>query len=163
MTFAFGLPMIVTAVCFVRILVALRTTEKKFGDRYGKKSVLRRDSARNVRDQYVSSLLIAFVYITSWFPYAGVCFMFFHHLNVPIWFEYFSIHLAKSSTVTSTIIFCLIEKRVRVFFKKNLLRRFSCTVNPDVVTGNCFTIPKRNQNTTATNFVCTRKEKKGDI
>ena len=38
--------------------------------------------------------------------------------DVPMGFELFAIYMSKSSTVTSPVVFCLIEKRVRSFLRK---------------------------------------------
>lgn len=114
---SFGLPLVISAVCFGRIIVELRRTAWTVKRQYGRASSISRDSHKSTNEQCISSLLTSLVYIASWLPYSIVLFFFFYKKHVSIAFEYTAIYLAKSSVVTSPIVFCLIEKRVRSFIK----------------------------------------------
>ena len=64
-----------------------------------------------------------------------VCFLFFYNERVPIQLEHFAIYMSKSATVSSPIVFCLLEKDARKYMSRNLSaivsRRGS---RPDVIT-----------------------------
>lgn len=113
---SFWLPLLLTISCFAHIVVELRRTTVSVARQYGKNSAISRDSVRSLQEQYISSMLAALIYIVSWCPYACVCVMFFYNKHVPLEVEYFSIYMSKSCTITSPIIFCLIEKRVRNYW-----------------------------------------------
>ena len=102
-----------------QILREIRRTASMFSYKLGHNSRLSRDSVRTAHGQYLSTLLITSTYLLSWMPYACVCFMFYFHQYVPVKFEMFAIFTSKSATVTSPIIFCLIEKPFRKFLKKD--------------------------------------------
>lgn len=110
---AFVLPICVTAICFGRILCELKRATFVARRQFGNKSMIARDSNKSVYDQSITSLLTVLIYVISWAPYAIVCFLFYNNKVVSFSLEYFAIFMAKSSTVTSPFVFCIIEKRVR--------------------------------------------------
>lgn len=122
MVFSFLLPLTCTAICFGCIICDLRRSAMSFKRQYGKASTISRDSNKAVHQQYVSSLLTTTIYVVSWVPYAVVCFLFFHDYAVPHSVELFSIYMSKSATVTSPVIFCLIERRVVEFVRTHSTR-----------------------------------------
>lgn len=111
---SFGFPLLLTTVCFAHIIIVLRGISTTFIRRFGRTSHIIQDSNKNIMEQFIS-LITAIVYISSWIPLAIVCFMYYFQEHVPLHVEYFAIYLAKTCTITSTIVFCLIEKRVRKF------------------------------------------------
>ena len=63
------------------------------------------------------------VYFVSWVPYGVVCFMMYYRIHVPTPFEYVAIYTSKSATISSPIIYCLIEKQFYVFVKTMCRRK----------------------------------------
>jgi len=114
----FGIPLIVTAICFAHIIVILHRTAYVFARKFGRSSSLSRDSRKSVHDNCISSLCTGLIYFASWVPYACVCFYFFYEEEVSLNFELLSIYLSKSSTISSPVVFCLVEKRVRKFIRR---------------------------------------------
>ena len=110
--FTFFLPIMMTIACFAHILIELRRTATLFSTRFGRRSQIARESNKRVHEQYIYSLLNFLIYIISWAPYAVVCSYFYSDRDVSLTLEYFAIYLSKSCTISSPIIFCLIEKRV---------------------------------------------------
>lgn len=116
--FCFVLPLMLTSICFGHIFLELRKMATKVRLEYGKTANISIDSAKRVHEQYVSSVLTAMLYLVSWLPYTICCFLFYYQKEVPKTLEYVSVYVSKSSTVTSPIVFYLIEKKVRRFIKK---------------------------------------------
>jgi len=131
----FGLPVVLTSVCFRRILIELRQTVTDRTIQCGGASYVARDSVRSVKDHSKSWLFIMLVYIGSWAPYAVYCFyMYFDGEGVPEGLDTFVSFLAKTSTISSPIVYCLIEKRFQKFItrvKSNQLLELSQTI-PDI-------------------------------
>lgn len=115
--FTFVIPILITIACFARILVEIRRTASSFKKKLGVYSVQTRSSNRAYHGQYISSLLIGAIYIISWVPYSVVCVMFYAQMYVPVPLEYFAKNISKSASVSSPIVFCIIEKQVRKFIK----------------------------------------------
>ena len=122
---SFVIPLIITSVCFTRILIELRRTALEAKRKYGKASNISRASSNSIREQGLSCLLTGFVYVASWVPYTIVCFRFYVNDPVSITFEHAAIYLSKSSTISSPIVYCLIERRFRVFVKEKITRNNS--------------------------------------
>ena len=115
-------PIIISARCFCGILFELRRTAAHHRRNFGKCSTIFRSSNKSVNQQYVASALTGLVYFTSWVPYGVVCFMMYYRVPVPLSFEYVAMYMAKSATVSSPIIYCLIEKQFCMFIKGRCLR-----------------------------------------
>ena len=118
--FVFVIPLTVTTAAYARILVELRQTAIETKRKYGRNSNISRASDNTVKEQSLSCFMTGFVYIASWVPYTIVCFQYYYGSNVSIEFEYISIYLSKSSTISSPLIYCLIERRFRNFVRRRL-------------------------------------------
>ena len=112
-----GVPVIFASICFARIIGELRHTTSKYKRRYGKSSTISIESNKRTHEQEIHSLITGFVYFASWAPYCVVLFLLSYRKHVPKALEYFSICMCKSSTVSSAVLFCLIEKRARQYIK----------------------------------------------
>lgn len=109
------IPIILTSVCFACIIIILWRKVSQDKLQYGKVSPLTRDSLKSVVGQSISYILIAMLYMASWVPYIVVCFYFYSEVVVSHTLEYVAIYMAKSSTISSAVIYCLIEKPFRKF------------------------------------------------
>lgn len=116
----FVVPITFTAFCFYRILSEVRETAHVMKQRYGRGSSLSRRGRTIVKEQWLSCALTGVVYLGSWVPYSYVCFRLCFDLEVSVVSEYVSIFLSKSSTISSPIIYCLVERRFRSFIKERL-------------------------------------------
>ena len=85
-------------------------------------SNISRASSISVREQGLSCFLTGVVYVVSWLPYTVVCFLFYTNTPVTVSFELIAIYLSKSSTISSPVVYCLIERRFRIFVKERLAR-----------------------------------------
>ena len=121
--FVFVVPLAVTGTAYTRILIELRQTAIEAKRKYGRNSNISRASDNTVKEQSLSCFMTGFVYIASWVPYTIVCFQYYYGGMVPIEFEYISIYLSKSSTITSPFIYCMIERRFRAFVRERLSTR----------------------------------------
>lgn len=109
--FSFVLPITLMSVLFLFIIIDLRKASKRAAHRSGRSSVASRCSQRNVYTQGITLLLIILLYLLSWLPYVVICFCLFYDIRVSRLTEYFAACLVKSSTTTSPIVFCLVEKQ----------------------------------------------------
>lgn len=131
----FGMPVIFTSLCFGHIYINLRRTALTCSRRFGHTSTITLSSWRTVKEQYISSLLTTLFYFVSWVPYTAVCFLHFYQFKVPQEFEDFAVYMSKSSTITSPVVYCLIEKRVWTSMKRN--KRLDVELNTIVNRANC--------------------------
>ena len=115
---SFVIPFAIVSICFAKIIKELRRTTEKYALRYGKSSNNSLYSTKAVKDQEIYSILSGVVYSVSWILYSIVCFLFFFNQHVPMAFEYFSMVMSKSSTISSLVLFCLIEKSFRKYVKR---------------------------------------------
>ena len=120
--FAFVVPVAVTVVCFTRIISELRRKANDMKRKYGRGSSLDLEGRRVVKEQWLACLMTGVVYLGSWVPYASVCFVQLFGGDVGEGTELFSLFLSKSSTISSPIIYCLIERRFRSYVRLCLVR-----------------------------------------
>ena len=116
----FGIPFVMASVCFTRITRELQRTSSKYKRRYGRNASISVDSSKRAQEQEIYSIVTGLVYSTSWVPFSIVCFLFYFNQHVPMALEYVSIFMCKSATITSAILFCLIEKRVRRYTRRKV-------------------------------------------
>ena len=109
--FNFILPLILMLTFFVRIITELKKATRRAVHRSGRSSVVSRCSQKNVVGQGITLLLIVMLYMLSWVPYVIVCFLFYYDIPVSRLTEYLTVYLVKSSTTSSPIVFCLLEKQ----------------------------------------------------
>ena len=81
-------------------------------------------------DHSISCLLTALIYFASWVPYSVVCFISYMNKDVPVAVEYVSIYMSKSATISSPIVFCLVERKFRRFLRRHLCNRSKNRVAP---------------------------------
>ena len=125
----FVVPLALTGAIYARILCELRHTAQEAKRKYGRNSNISRASEQTVKEQSLSCLMTGLVYMGSWVPYTIVCFQYYYGSEVSLQFEYISIHLSKTSTITSPLIYCLIERRFRVFVRDRLSIRLQPVVS----------------------------------
>jgi len=113
------IPTVLTWTCIVCIIREIRGTANRNKRMFGRNSIISSSSNKNVQHQYRSSVLTGLVFFASWVPYAIVCFMFYYQFHVPHVFEYVGIYMSKSATISSPIIYCLIERRFLEFIRKD--------------------------------------------
>ena len=118
---AFLIPLFITGVCFGYILNELHQRRLFNIREFGRNSIISVSSVRLFRGQSLSLVLITMVYFISWIPYALVCIRFYSHSPVNQVVEYIAIYMAKSATISSPIIYCMMEKPFRVFAQESLL------------------------------------------
>ena len=126
--FAFVVPLTVTGVCFTHILCALHEVASDMKRRYGHESPLWHHGKRSFKEQWLSCLMTGVVYVGSWVPYASVCCCLFFGISVNETTEIISLFFCKTSTISSPIIYCFVEKRFRSYVVKltpQLQRRLS--------------------------------------
>ena len=114
----FIIPTAIASICFSKIIKELRRAASNFRLRYGRRSVITRQSCKRAKGEEVYSVVIGIIYAISWLPYAVVCFLCFCNQYVPLGLEYFAICMCKSSTVSSAILFCLIERPFCKYVKR---------------------------------------------
>ena len=114
--FVFVVPLVITATAYASILIDLQRTAQETKRKYGRNSNISRASDNSVREQSLSCFMTGLVYIGCWVPYTIVCFQYYFNADsVSIEFEYISIYLSKISTIASPIIYCLLERRFRLY------------------------------------------------
>ena len=117
---AFLIPVMITGACFGYILNELHRRRLSNIKEFGRNSIISVSSSRLFRGQSLSLVLITTVYFVSWIPYVLVCCRFYFESPVDQTVEYIAIYMAKSATVSSPIIYCIIEKPFRVFSQETL-------------------------------------------
>ena len=122
--FAFVVPVLVIGASFRYVIVELRCTYTRTRSKYGERSFITVESSKAVTGQSLSSLLTGLVFMGSWVPYSIVCFMYYTDQNVSREFEYSAKFLSKSSTISSTVVYCLIERRFRCFLNGIIRLKF---------------------------------------
>ena len=119
---AFVGPVTVTAMCFIFILCELQKNTLRTRRTYGSSSTLTLQSSKSVKQQCVSLVLTGVVYVGSWFPYSFVCVLYLAQQEVSKEWEHVSRYMAKSSTISSTVVYCLLEIGFRAFVRRNSRR-----------------------------------------
>ena len=114
------LPLAISIVCFSRIIIDLCKAAHGSRQKFGRNSKISESSFSNIRTQTISVLLTGLVYCGSWVPYSVVLFHFFRGYDVPIKMEFAGIYLSKSATITSPVIYCLIERPFCNYVKRGL-------------------------------------------
>ena len=114
----FAIPITMTVVIYALIIRDLKKTVDTVTRQNGRGSIVSRCSQRNVRTQVIILLLTIFIYVFSWMPLAIVCCMFYYDVPVSRLTEYFVIYMSKSSTVSSPIVFCLLERQFWNFMRE---------------------------------------------
>ena len=112
---AFIGPVLVIVACVKCIIVELKCKLSRTQLKFGEKSAITVESSKAVAGHTLFSFLTGLIFIASWLPYSVVCFMYFTDHNVSDELETVAKYLSKSSTISSTIVHCLIEKRFRCF------------------------------------------------
>ena len=130
----FAIPAVLASICLKRIVKELRRATYKYRRRYGKSSSISADSSKRVQEQELHSVLTGVVYFLSWSPYCTITLLLFFQQHVPKELEYFSICMCKSSTVSSALLFCLIEKRARQYIKEKVSLVESAVMSPSIGT-----------------------------
>ena len=123
-------PILLTAICFGLILVELRRTALETQRIYGKRSHITVQSSKAVIEQSLSLVFTGFVYFGCWTPYSVVCCYYFADQTVSFKVENIAKLMSKSSTISSTVVYCLIERRFRSFMQKEVttkMRKISRT------------------------------------
>jgi len=132
-------PIVLTTACFTCILLELKGKVSQTRRRYGKNSDLTANSSKSMLEQSLSSMLAIFVYIFSWLPYCLVCFEYFADRNVSVEFEDVAKFLSKASTILSIVVYCLIERKFRCFFRDKMSKSIGMIGNQLVGISKCGT------------------------
>ena len=98
-------------ILFTIIIRDLRRAQILSTRRSGLLSILSISSQRNVEGQSKTLLLIVLLYMLSWVPYTVICVFYNNEKPVSQTAEFISIFLVISSTTSSPVVFCLLEKQ----------------------------------------------------
>ena len=115
------LPLTFTFTCFTRIVLDLRGQTMKNRRNFGKNSLISHTSLQMCRQQVLCTVLVTCVYLLSWLPHCVLCVSYYCGFEVWGSAETTAVMMSKSSTVTSPIIYCFIEKPFRRFVRKHLV------------------------------------------
>ena len=102
----------------MRILSELTGVARNMGARYGKHSQLFCQGRTIVKEQWLACLMTGVVYVASWLPYGYVCTSMFFGGVVTEITECVVIFLSKSSTISSPIVYCMVETKFRNYVKE---------------------------------------------
>lgn len=105
---ALFVPGTVMILFYVLIIAELRKAKKKAVHRSGRLSVVSIASGKNITIQKIIVCSLLTLYMISWLPFTLISLF---HYNVTMTIECLAIYLAKSSTIWSPLIFCVLEKK----------------------------------------------------
>ena len=126
------LPCVLTTTCYVCIIRDLRMKVNKVMSVYGRRSTMLLETSKDVRQQYISCFLTGLVYGLSWVPYTVFLLLSMRGQLVPVQVEYFAIYMSKSATITSPVVYCLLERQCWNFLAKQFSERLSIKVLPQI-------------------------------